>query len=135
MTTAIENSELDTELQELYLVNKQWLSDLEFLDTEFEFLGKLAATAAVAVVRNEELNSLNIIENSYAFLKKDVLAYLHRLEPLIVAESKKLDLNFLEDFIQLKTRLADMFAQCSKLKKEIFDTSKAGLIEGHISIE
>ena len=135
MTTAIEDSELDAELQELYLVNKQWLSDLEFLDTEFEFLRKLAATASAAVIRNEELNSLVGIENNYSFLKSDLLAYLHKLEPLIKAETKQLDLNLIEVYMQLKTRLSDMFEQCRKLKKEIFDVTKADMIEAHATIE
>jgi hypothetical protein len=135
MTIAIEDSQLDAELQELYLINKQWLSDLEFLDTEFEFLRKLAATASVAVIRNEELNSLFMIKNSYSFLKPDLLAYLHKLEPLIKAESKQLDLTLIESYTQLKTRLADMFDQCRKLKKEIFDVTKADVINAHATIE
>ncbi len=135
MTTAIEDSELDAELQELYLVNKQWLSDLEFLDTELEFLRKLAATASVAVIRNEELNSLYILEDSYSFLKTDLTAYLHQLEPLIKGECKELDLKLIESYTQLKTRLAEMFEQCSKLKKEIFEVTKADMIEAHAIIE
>src|SRR3569833_4218681 len=135
MTIAVEDSQLEAELQELYLVNKQWLSDLEFLDTEFEFLRKLAATASVAVIRNEELNSLVVIEQSYSFLKSDLKAYLHKLEPLIKAESKQLDLNLIEVYTQLKTRLSDMFEQCRKLKKEIFDVTKADMIEAHATID
>jgi len=135
MTIAVEDSQLEAELQELYLVNKQWLSDLEFLDTELEFLRKLAATASVAVVRNEELNSLYIIEDSYAFLKKDLTVYLHKLEPLIKGKSKQPDLKLIEGYAQLKTRFAEMFEQCGKLKKEIFEVTKADMIEAHAIIE
>lgn len=131
MTTAIEDNELEAELQELYLVDKQWLSDLEFLDTEFEFLRKLAATNPVAVVRNEELNNLVVIENTYTFLKKDLRAYLHQLGPLVIAKTKLLDLSLIENYAQLKKRLTEMFQQCQQLKKDIFEAGKAELIEAN----
>ena len=90
MTAAtIEDNELNAELQELYLVNKQWLSDLEFLDTELGFLTKLAANNATTRVRTEELNTLRDIENTYVVLKKDMLEYLHQLEPLISCEKER----------------------------------------------
>jgi hypothetical protein len=129
MTTVIEDNQLEAELQELYLVDKQWLSDLEFLDTELEFLRKLAATSSAASTRDEELNKLVVIENTYNFLKKDLRAYLHQLEPLIIAKSKLLDLSLIENYGLLKTRLAGMFQQCQKLKKEIFEATKADLTE------
>ena len=131
MTTAIEDNELDDELQELYLVNKQWLSDLEFLDTEVEFLTKLAANNAITIVRTEELNNLHDIENTYVSLKKDVLAYLHQLEPLIVAEKKDLDMAFIENYSQLKKRLDEIFQICQVARKEIFGHSQKDLHEGH----
>ena len=87
------------------------------------------------MIRNEELNSLVVIEQSYSFLKSDLKAYLHKLEPLIKAESKQLDLNLIEVYTQLKSRLSDMFEQCRKLKKEIFDVTKADMIEAHATIE
>ena len=131
MTTVIEDNELDAELQELYLVEKQWLSDLEFLETEFKFLRKLAATNSVSVVRNEELNNLVVIENTYTFLKKDLLANLNQLESLIIAKTKLLDWNLIENYAQLKKRLTEMFQLCQELKIEIFEVSKAHLIEVH----
>lgn len=129
MTTAIEDNELNAELQELYLVNKQWLSDLEFLDTELEFLTKLAANNAIAIVRTEELNSLQDIGNTYVVLKRDILNYLHQLEPLIVAKTKDLDITLIENYTQLKNRLSDIFEICRATRKEVFSQNE--LPEGH----
>src|SRR5215469_8331681 len=100
MTTAIEDGELDAELQELYLVNKQWLSEIEFLDTELEFLRKL--TTGHGISKTEELHGLYDIENTYASLKTDVLTYLRQLEPLIIAENKMLNFTLIDRYLQLK---------------------------------
>jgi hypothetical protein len=133
MTTAIEDNELDTELQELYLVNKQWLSDLQFLDTELEFLRKLAANNPVAVVRTEELNNLLDVKNSYNVLKKDISAWLVELEPLIVAKHKDFDFLLIEKYAQLKERLAEIFKLCVITKKRIFQSIQSYLSEHNIA--
>ncbi len=133
MTTAIEDNELNAELQELYLVNKQWLSDLEFLDTELEFLTKLAASNPVAVVRTEELNNLLDIKNSYRGLKKDILSYLHELEPLIVEKHKDFNLLLIEKHAQLKDRLAEIFKSCVSAKRRIFECIQSYLSEHNIA--
>lgn len=132
MTTVIEDKELDAELQELYLVNKQWLSDLQFLDTELEFLRKLAANNPVAVVRTEELNNLLDIKNSYLRLKKDILAYLRELEPLIVGEQKYFSLLLIEKYAQLKDGLAEIFKLCVYTKRRIFHGIQSYLSEHNI---
>jgi len=124
MTTTIEDNELEAELQELYLVDKQWLSDLEFLDTEFQFLRKLATANSVSIVSNKALNNVLGVEKMYKRLKRDMLAYLHVLEPLIIAKTKTIDLPIIENYSQLKQRLDEMFQQCQKLKKDIFKASK-----------
>lgn len=133
MTTAIEDNELNAELQELYLVNKQWLSDLQFLDTELEFLRKLAANNPVAVVRTEELNSLLDIKNSYSNLKKDILDYLGELEPLIVEKHGDFNLLLIEKYALFKDRLAEIFKLCVSTKKRIFESIQTYLSEHNIA--
>lgn len=132
MKTAIEDIELNTELQELYLVNKQWLSDLQFLDTELEFLRKLAANNPVAVIRTEELNNLLDVKNSFNVLKKDIMTWLTELEPLIVAKHKDFNFLLIEKYAQLKERLAEIFKLCVITKKRIFRSIQSYLSEHNI---
>jgi hypothetical protein len=133
MKTAIEDIELNTELQELYLVNKQWLSDLQFLDTELEFLRKLAANNPVAVIRTEELNNLLDVKNSFNVLKKDIMTWLTELEPLIVAKHKDFNFLLIEKYAQLKERLAEIFKLCVTTKKRIFQSIQSYLSEHNIA--
>jgi chromosome segregation ATPase len=87
MTTAIEDSELNTELQELYLEAKQWITDLDFLDSELSFLKKLTANLSAQADQKQEVEKLTGLEKTYYDLKNEMHNYLHQLEPLI-AEKK-----------------------------------------------
>lgn len=127
MTTTIEEGELNTELQELYLVNKQWIADLEFLDNELVFLKKLAGGHTDTVVQKQESENLGRIEKSYLDLKADMLDYLHKLQPLITGAVKDFNLDLIEDYTALKQRLSGVLLNCQAVKATVFDNSKPGL--------
>jgi hypothetical protein len=134
MTTAIEDSELNTELQELYLVSKQWIADLEFLDSELDFLQKLADNHSNRAIRSEELAMLGEMEKTYGDLKTDILNYLHQLEPLITEKQRNFDLCLIETYTQLKQRLSEVLLNCIVVKNAVFEYSKFGFKEGQLPI-
>lgn len=131
MTTAIEDSELNTELQELYLEAKQWITDLDFLDSELLFLKKLSGTMPVQANKKEEIEKLSGIEKAYTSLKEEMYAYQHQLEPLIAQKKENFTLGLIETYTHLKWRLDEILHGCQTVKKSIFDHSKHGLADGN----
>jgi hypothetical protein len=124
MTTKSEESELDTELQELYLVSKQWITDLEFLDSELDFLKKLAGHQQPDAVRAEEFAQLTGLAETYALLKCNIADYLHRLEPLITHSSGNFGLDLVEEYSQLQHRLKEVLRTCQEIRSTVFDRSR-----------
>ena len=133
MTTAIEDSQLNTELQELYLEAKQWMTDLDFLDSELAFLNKLTANLAIQAEKEEEIEKLTGIEKVYLSLKGEMYAYLHGLEPLITQKKENFNLGLIETYTHLKWRLDEVLHGCQNVKNSIFDHTKRGLADGDAS--
>ena len=133
MTTAIEDGELNTELQELYLEAKQWIADLDFLDSELVFLNKLTANIVVQAGKKVEIEKLSGLEKTYLGLKEEMNAYLHQLEPLITEKKEDFDLGLIETYTHLKWRLDEVLHSCQTVKNSIFGHSKHGLAGGNVS--
>jgi len=125
--TTNEESELDTELQELYLVSKQWIADLEFLDSELDFLKKLTGHQRPDAVRAEEFDQIAGLAKSYTALKSDMNDYLHRLEPLIMHDAYDFGLGLVEEYSQLQRRLKGLLRACHDVRRTVFDRSRRDL--------
>jgi hypothetical protein len=126
MTTKNEESELDTELQELYLVSKQWIADLGFLDTELDFLKKLAEQQQHDAVRAEEFAQISALFETYGILKTEMNNYLHRLEQLITHAAQDFDLELVEEYANLQRRLKEVLTSCHDIRNTVFDRSRPG---------
>src|ERR1700741_2168159 len=124
MITKKEEGELDTELQELYLVSKQWITDLEFLDSELDFLKKLTGHQRPDAVRAEEYAQIAALAQTYAILKTRVTSYLHRLERLITHDEGDIGLELREEYSRLQGGLKEVLRTCSTLRNTVFDRSK-----------
>ena len=121
MTTPIEDSELNTELQELYLKSKQWISDLEFLHTEIEFIKALLLKG----VNNPELLIQTAdIHNRLVLLKKSIADFMKQLELLITQEVLLMDMHLLEKYSKLLYRQEDILQAFNSLKSTIFENAK-----------
>lgn len=124
MTTKKEEGELDTELQELYLVSKQWIADLDFLDSEIDFLRKLTDQQQRDAIRIDEFARIGEFEQIYAKLKTDITGYLHRLQPLIIHATEDFGLDLIEEYSQLQRRLKEVLRACQEIKIIVFDASR-----------
>ena len=133
MTTAIEDSELNTELQELYLEAKQWITDLDFLDSELAFLKKLTGNLHARADQKEEVEKLAGLEKTYYDLKNEMHNYLHQLEPLIAQKKENFNMALIETYTHLKWRLDEVLHRCQTVKNSVFDHSKHGLVDGNAS--
>ena len=98
------------------------------------FLRKLSENNTIGVARILEPAKLDVIEQTSVDLKKDLVMYLHELEPLIIASEKHLKLNLIEINIRLKQGLAQVLIDFQSAKKAIFDYCKPRLKNKHALI-
>jgi len=123
MTTSIEDNELNTELQELYLIGKQWLTDLDFFEPEMAFLIKLHKNAVQSPEKDDFTERLDKLRDSYEHLKNDVRQFIDVLGILVVASEKKIAFSFLADHISLKLKIEKLLQAFQAERKAIFNLS------------
>lgn len=123
MTTSIEDNELNTELQELYLIGKQWLTDLDAFEPEMTFLTKLQRAAAPSPEKEDFKRRLNKLSAGYEHLKEDVRKFINVLGILVVASEKNITFSFLADHISLKLKIEKLLQAVREERKAIFELS------------
>lgn len=123
MTTSIEDNELNSELQELYLIGKQWLTDLDFFEPELAFLIKLHQTAVQSPDKDNFSDRLAKLRASYEQLKNDVQQFINVLGILVVASEKKITFSFLADHISLKLKIENLLQAFQSERKAMLDLS------------
>lgn len=104
------------ELQELYLTGKQWLSDLDFLESEERFLKhQLTVAAAGTTVNNltARLDDAGLVRQK---LNTGIHDFLNKVEGLIVQSDSAINLQLVEDFIGLQTAVADALTVLKGIK-------------------
>ena len=121
MTTPIEDSELNTELQELYLKSKQWLSDLEFTHTEIEFIKVLLLKGGNDP---ELLIQTADIHNNLLQLQNSISEFMHQLESIIIKEIQVMDMSLLETYTKLLYRHEGILQAFNSLKGTVFGSNK-----------
>lgn len=136
MTTVIEDNELNTELQELYLKSKEWISELEFLESDLDFLKKLFGRTFSPMIKNDDYEEIAKIllkaakvETTQLELKKQIVDYLHKLESLIVEMKQNFDISIVETHYQLELELKRVIQEYKSVKKIVFELTKQGLRE------
>lgn len=135
MTTAIEDDQLNTELQELYLLSKHWISDLEFLERDLEFLKNLFGKVFSPLIQKDDFEKIDIlvraakIDKEQAGLRNEISIYLHRLEQLISNCNQNFEINLIETYTQLEHKLTQVLLDLKSVKKIVFDLTKEGFKE------
>lgn len=131
MTTVIEDNQLNAELQELYLLSKDWISDIEFLERDLDFLKKLFGETFSPLVQKDNyeliadiLINTAKIDKTQVSLKIDILNYLHNLEQLINNCDQSFYLNLLETHTKLEQKLRTLILDFKAVKKIVFDFAK-----------
>lgn len=124
MKTVIKDEELEVELQELYLTGKQWLSDLEFLESEERFLreqltGTTTSGGADLLAR---LNDATLIRTALA---GNIEEFMNKLEPLIVNTDSVLHLALVEDFVGLEAAVHNALAVLKGIKYALIENRRA----------
>ena len=141
MTTEIEDAELNTELQELYLKSKQWISELDFMESELEFLKKLyGRTFSILVLEDdfEKISEILIkaakVELNQTELRESINKFMLQLEHLITLPNQRLNLILIQTDTQLEIRLHALLRAFQSVKGTVFELTKQGLKEGSIPV-
>ncbi len=129
MTTAIEDNELNTELQELYLKNKQWITDLEFLEIELQFL-KHFQEKKLDLLIDKPTEGIEITvriynaQISYDTLKQDLFAFLHQIESLIKKPKQAFDMALIDTYAALEIKIHKASRAFRKVKEMCVNLDK-----------
>jgi hypothetical protein len=124
MTNLPPDTELETELQEVYIQATHWLQDICFLETETNFFRNIlnryqAEDAGVSRKEEFELKML-AQETRLAVLKIKIPVFLVFLEPYIGDLKKEMHLDFLDKYNALQNELQALFSGLRFTKKELF---------------
>lgn len=136
MSNLPPDTELETELQELYILARHWQDDISFLADEARFFRNILLKYDVTAGKNIESaavfrQKIEGQENQLATLRSAVPEFLAFLEPYIGDNKKAMDLAFLERYNDLQNGLTDLFAGIKKTKQELFayaETVMAGTL-------
>ncbi|MHA4895553.1 hypothetical protein ACXZ1K_12435 [Pedobacter sp. PWIIR3] len=123
MTTTIEDHQLEVEINELYLIGRDWLSNLEFMDGEYEFLKKHYNESQKCEIYPDFPETLCQLGQSLAELRPQVTDFLEKLEPLTNGPVRKIGLSLMEDHVYLKRRQEELLATYHAAKRSVIPLS------------
>lgn len=115
MTIAIEDQQLEEELQELYLTSKQWLSDTHFMEDEVIFL-RVLVNDLPNDRQSQFLHQLAGLKAENELLRERIVTLMHKLEPMIVKKAARLDRSLIDNFINLQQATAHALEELKLLK-------------------
>lgn len=124
MTRLFIDTELEAELQEVYMQATHWLQDISFLETETQFFQTLIARYKPAVASGQSQPFEELIktqQDRLKTLKARIPQFLAFVEPCLGDLKKPLHIDFLERYNALQKELTGLFAAAKATKKELFD--------------
>ncbi len=132
MTNLPPDTELELELQELYILCKHWTQDLAFIEDELHFFKNILQKYEAMAAQNDQpskhlqfSSKINELESHMITLKKSVPQYLKLLEPFINDSKKEMHLDLILKYNALQTEIQNLFWIIKKLKGELFAYTEA----------
>ncbi len=123
MTTTIEDHQLEMEINELYLISRDWLSNLEFMDGENEFLKIHYSESPECEIDPDYPEELCQLGQSLAELRPQVTMFLEKLESLTHGHVRKIGLSIIKDHTYLKHRQEELLATYHAARRIIIPLS------------
>ncbi len=131
METNIE-TQLSFELQEIYLENKEWLSNILFLEDEMRFFQQILKKAIGFSIKQSDLEKIDCIQLNLTTLQErtdDLKRKLDNrqeiLQSMLKDEVKTITIDFIEEDTAIVTEIKVLLAIDKVVKNELF-----ALIEG-----
>lgn len=128
---------LSAELQELYLLNKEWFSDVLFLEDETRFYKKIFTKLLLSKIKEEHYHEVQSVNQSLLALEKRredlkalIVRHQHLLETLIKDPAKEMSIKFIDENTLIVEEIKSVFDSDKAIKKELFK-----LVEGVIMEE
>jgi len=123
--------QLSSELAELYLENKEWRSEIDFLKDEHRFFTKLLA-ADRSAIKNPPAEQIELIKTSLAVLKQQLddlesLTSKHQdlIESIFTDSEQRVGLELIEQNAVINKEIKQLLAADRTIKKNLFE-----LVEG-----
>lgn len=127
MTNLTPDTELETELQEVYMQATHWLQDISFLETETHFFRNIINRyeAAEGSRKAEFEEKVAAQDTRLAALKTRIPEFLTFLEQFFGNQRIAMNLEFLNRYNALKNELDALFSRLRTTKKELFDYTES----------
>jgi hypothetical protein len=126
MTTTIEDSQLTAEVQELYIIGKDWIADLDFFEQDLEFIQRLFKRSFLPLIHEPVIRNITpimqdfmVIETQCESIRARLLAHLHSLEPLVKYPDMDYGLSLIESHASLERDISGLLQSFRSLKKGI----------------
>lgn len=121
------NTQLSSELQELYLENKEWLSDILFLEDEMRFFQNLFDNVLSANVKRKNIQQVEVVSASLGEilqrrkqLKAVLISRKGKLERLLEGKAESFDLELIERDAAIIREIKTLLATDKLVKNELF---------------
>ncbi|HVW94536.1 MAG TPA: hypothetical protein VHA56_01040 [Mucilaginibacter sp.] len=134
MNTLINDTQLEAELQELYILSNHWLQDIYFMEDEIHFFKNILAKYKTGDLKDvlpsrydEFKQKIEEQEQQLAALKKQIPLFLDFLKPFIKDIKKEITLDFLEKYNHLQDEIKEMFSGVRENKNHLFKYTESML--------
>lgn len=121
------DAQLSSELQEIHLLNKQWLSDVLFLEDETRFFQKLFNTVLSAAIRKERLQEVQFVNASISELEQRrnqlkalIINHQHVVESLLKDSTERIGLDLISKNAVITNEIKMLFNSDKHIKKELY---------------
>lgn len=126
MKTPID-AQLSAELQELYLENKEWLSNILFLEDEMRFFQNLFDKAICSSVKRKNIQQVEVISASLGEilgrrkqLKAVLISRKVKLEQLLDGNAERFGLELIEQDAAIISEIKSLLVNDKLVKNELF---------------
>jgi hypothetical protein len=126
MKTTKQDPQLETELQELYILSRHWTSDINFAEDEIRIL-KDALKKHSTNFEKLQLDEANDFYKMLALqdvvvldIKRKVSEFLQFIKPLVTGSENEIGLNLIEKFAVLNTEIQDLLDAVKQIRKSLF---------------
>ncbi|MES2873924.1 MAG: hypothetical protein V4708_09390 [Bacteroidota bacterium] len=125
MNTA--EAQLSSELQELYLENKETLSDILFLEVESRFLEKLVEKVLLSSLKEEKIKEIEFVNSNLVELqdRRDKLKILlssqqHSIENMLKAADMVIEMSLLNHNTFITKEIKALLRADMLIKQELY---------------
>jgi hypothetical protein len=131
MNATTPDTQLEYELQDLYISSKHWLADVSFISDETRFFKDLIDKYFIPSAKNQhavEVRAFRKIisekEIETSLLKSKIIAYLKFLEPYVGDLKQAIGFDLIEKHSELENEIKDLFQSIKLFKKDLFSVAE-----------